>query len=550
MEWRFPQVDRVAVDHLAWELGISRVLAEVLVGRGLGDPDLARKFLWPRVEDLHDPFTLRDMDQAVKAIFGAIAGRKKIMIYGHDDTDGITATVLLMEVLWDLGAEVEYYLPNRYHEGTGLDSEKLATLAGRGIDLVVTVDCGITDGLSELGPEVVVVDHHELSRWPSGVTALVNPKVGGYPYRELAGVGVAFKLAQALWELRGESASRLLDQVGDLVVLGTLADQVPQSDENRSLTRLGMERTGRRPGLLAMAQVLGLGDSPRGEPFWRQAVRLINSARSGQDWNPGCELLLTPNQGLALKLAGELYQAAQEWEERLREAYTRILRRVEEVGPDQAPLIVVNEGVPVEMVGTCASRLVGRYNRPAIVLGFQEDRYFGEARAPRGYDLVWLLEQSRDLFIDYGGHPQAAGFSLFPENLDVFLRRVSYLTAGWGRDLVRQLRIDAEVNPSELRPELMAELQTLIPHGPGNPRPLLFSRRVSLLPLGYRVDIGRYQQVAEIDGIEVLVEGGVDEQWLRGIFSSRVDLVYSVLPETRETVRVVLRDYRPSPGTG
>lgn len=555
MEWWLPKVDPALADSLAQHLDISRILAKILATRGFEEPGSARRFLRPRIDDLHDPFVLKDMDVAVSRTLKAIIDRERVMVYGHDDPDGITATALLVEVLRGLGADVRHYIPDRYNEGIGLNREMLDNFADQGVDLIVTVDCSVSDKedcADGLKAKAIITDHHEVSEPLAGVMAFINPKRkdSSYPCKGLAGVGVAFKLAQALLETRGESIFRLIEQVGDLVALGTLADRVPQTDENRVLTRLGLTRAKGRPGFSAVARRLGLPDSlADSKLLWRRAISLISSAQSREGRSLGCELLLTKDRDLAQEIAGDLHEANLEWQELVQKSFTRISGKVEQASLRAAPMIVVvDEEAPIEVIGTCAAKLANRYHRPAMVMSFWQDRYFGETRAPKGYNLMSLLEQSRDLLADYGGHLQAAGLSIFPEDVDVFLKRIFRFTENWPKGLPHPLKIDAEVDLSELEPEVVDELLLLAPYARGNPKPLLLSRGVRMAPLDYGIEVGGYRQIAEVSGIEVLMERNVDEWRLGELFGSSVDIAYSVVDGGKGSVQILLRDFRKSRG--
>jgi single-stranded-DNA-specific exonuclease len=480
--WRIAHVDFMAVRTLAEELGVSATLAEILVRRGYADPAAARAFLQPD-HLLHSPYLLDGMAAARRRIDRALQRGEAIAVHGDYDVDGITATFLLVEVLRDLGGDVRWHLPNRFAEGYGVSVQTVEEMAGAGVRLLITVDCGITarDAVARakaLGLDVVVTDHHE-PEGPPPECIVVTPKLGAYPFRDLAGVGVACKLAHAL--LQDEGAPRVelplaLRPYVDVVALGTVADIVPLRDENRSLVAMGLGRlrSAPRPGLAALMEVSGVEPASVGAGTigFRLAPRL-NAAGRLEDASRALELLGCADRDTALPIALELDGLNRE-----RQAIEQaIAAEAVEMVPDPPPPALVlssskwHEGV----VGIVASRIAERFNRPTILLSEGDDEAKGSGRSIAGFDLLAAVETGARHLLAFGGHRAACGVRLPVSSIPAF--RADF-TAAVARvltadDLVRVQRVDAVVCGDELTLELADEIEQLAPYGYGNARPAL-----------------------------------------------------------------------------
>ena len=486
--WRISPAPYADVRRLAAELGVSDVLAQVLVRRGLGDPAAARAFLHPEFQ-VHDPYLMAGMAEARARIDQALKRSEPVAVHGDYDADGITATFLLVSVLRELGADVRWRLPNRFSEGYGVSSAAVAELAEAGVKLLITVDCGINarDEVAQaqsLGMDVIVTDHHELEGdLPACV--VVSPKLGGYPCEHLAGVGVAFKLAHALLEDRGDELVDLplaLRPYSDLVAVGTIADVVPLTDENRVLTAIGLGRlrSAPRPGLAALLEVAG-GKSTvdAGAVGFRLGPRL-NAAGRLEDASIALELLGAPDRETALPLAlrlNELNRERQTIEAAMLEAAVAMV-------PDPPPPALVlsapdwHEGV----VGIVASRVAERFHRPAILLSEGDDVAKGSGRSIPAFDLLGAVERSSGHLLTFGGHRAACGLRLrcdaIPAFRDAFVAEAAAALSP--DDLQRVRHVDAIVGGGELTLGLADELELLAPHGFGN-------RQVTLLLHGAEV---------------------------------------------------------------
>ena len=464
------------VEALARELGVSGVTASVLVRRGYEDSERARRFLDAELPG-HDPFRLGDMTAACEKIRAAVAAGKRICVHGDYDADGICATALAVLVLRELGADVSWHLPSRFDEGYGVARETLERLAGEGVGLVLTVDCGVTAveevaHARELGLEVVVTDHHraepELPDCP-----VVGPYRGDYPFPDLCGTGVVWKLGQALLGLGSDALARHLD----LVAVGTVADVVPLVDENRGLAVAGLRA-------LARTQKHGLRElmrSARVDPAtvdagaigFRLAPRLNAAGRLGRP-EAALDLLLTEEREVAARLASELEQLnrdRQAVEERISREAVEAIEAWPESRRARRAYVVAGEGWHEGVIGIVASRLVERYHRPVVLIAGNGGDWKGSGRSIPSFDLHDGLRECAGHLERWGGHSAAAGLSIRPDRVEAFADAFGAVgDACLGElDLQPVTRADALVHGSELTLELCAELARLAPFGLGNP---------------------------------------------------------------------------------
>jgi len=490
---------------LAEELGVRRTTAEVLIRRGLSTPDAARAFL-EQDGPAHDPMLLGDMAAACERIERAIAVGERTCVHGDYDADGICATALALIALRGLGAEVEQHLPSRFAEGYGLAVETVERLAADGVSLLVTVDCGITavDAVArarELGMDVIVTDHHRPAEaLPECIRVCTRPS--DYPFPELCGTGVVFKLAQALHARAGRDPAEMELHL-DLVALATVADVVPLRDENRGLVRAGLRRLRRtaKPGLRALMAVARVdrAHASSTDLGFRLAPR-INAAGRLCHPDQALELLLTADDGRARALAerlealnrerqavedGILRQAVSQVEEadedwRARRAY--VLH-----GPDW------HEGV----IGIVASRLVERYARPVVLIAGDADEAKGSGRSVAAYDLHAGLTATAEHLTRYGGHRVAAGLTMRSDRIEAFAAALAEHAGAHlaDADLRRRQRIDAVLAPAEASLELADELDRLEPFGLGNPGVVLLAPAAALHAVE-RIGDGRHVRMA------------------------------------------------------
>lgn len=540
LKWKIREPNPALVDRFCSELGLSRIVAQVLANRGIDAPEKARIFLDSGLQDLHDPYLLPGMVAAVERIKKAIAARERILVYGDYDADGITSTYLLLTVLRRLDAVVDYYIPNRLEEGYGVNKAALARAAAEGVRLVITVDCGIAaveEGAfaARLGMEMVITDHHQPPAVLPEVAAVVNPKLPGsaYPSPGLAGVGVAFKLAQAL--LGGQAMDFL-----DVVCFGTIADVAPLTGENRVIVKYGLAALGqtRNPGLRALLQVTGLQgkELEPGHVGFALAPRINAAGRLG-DPRLGVRLLESTVDAEALELARLLdreNRARQTLEERIKgEALAKLEEQVDLAA--QKVIVLAGEGWHSGVVGIVASKISELYNRPSILLTIEGDQAHGSGRSVPGLDLYAALAGCSGVLEKFGGHAQAAGLALKTVDIEAFRQAINAVVdrlISWD-DLQPELEIDAMVDLSEATCELAGHLSLLAPYGQENAAPVLACQSVWLTECRVIGASGAHLKVrardqrsgVEIDGIGFNMSGSIE--LLKNHFGA-VDLAFTL----------------------
>ncbi len=470
--------------------GFSRLITQLLYNRGLTEPAQLQSFLAADESLAGDPNLLPGMHQAVARLYRALLSGEKVAVYGDFDADGITATALLVQGLSLLSCKATPYIPHRLTEGYGLRTAALEALYRQGISLVITVDCGIT-ALSQvkrakrLGLDVIITDHHTPTDEIPPARAVINPKLpdSDYPFSELAGVGVALKLLQALF--RGLGREEELNKLADLVALGTIADMVPLLGENRYLVKQGLEllSTSPRLGIKEMLLQAGLSTAALDSESisWVIAPRL-NAAGRLEHAMGSYRLLMTDSPEEARELAGwlELKNA-----ERQR-LTTRALAKAREqvLAQGDSPLLIASDSdYPAGIMGLVAGRLCEEFYRPVIVIRTGEQMSGGSCRSIPEFDIIRALSRCSRLFTNFGGHSQAAGFSLLTKNLPRLKQELIELAATEleGVDLRPRIDIDAEVMLSDLGGDTFSIIQKMAPFGQGNPVPTFLSRSVEVV---------------------------------------------------------------------
>ncbi len=483
--WPIREIDEAGVEQLAQEARVSRVLARLLWLRGIRDGESAQRWLAPSIDQFHPSELLPDLRPAVERIKQAIARKEAILVWGHDDLDGITGVAVLKQVLEGLRAKVCHYIPAKGREKHGLDVEHVLSYSAQGAGLVITVDCGITNRqeIAELrgrGMDVVVTDHHEtLDSLPEAV-ANVDPKRrdSGYPYRGLAGVGVALKLGMGLAsDMLGLSFQEFVSAEPDLMglaVLGTVADRVPLTGENRTLVAVGMSRL-ENTGLPAVRAVLGRLSGGERLTVSRMAAELLPLFASAGA-NQGVERILSTDKLEAADWVKDLEQRSQEWRAEAR----RSLEEAEKsVRLGDGIVLVRNRELSLRALGFCAARLKARYRVPVLVMGWRGDAWVGEGRGVDGMSLMDLLSAHKDFFLDYGGHKAAAGFTIRDDMVEEFVRSVEgYAHEHIADRIPKQVVVEADARLA-LR-DFDPGLKVMAPFGEGNPAPVFVSEPTSV----------------------------------------------------------------------
>ena len=474
------------------QAGLSPLCAALLSARGLDDPQKAAQFLSCGPERSHDPFLLKDMDRAVERIRTAIGGGERVCVYGDYDVDGITATCLLTEALAWQGGDVVSYIPDRTEEGYGLNPGAVARLAGQGVKLIVTVDCGITavdevEFARSLGVDVVITDHHHCKDRLPAAAAVVDPRREdcAYPFPELAGVGVALKTAQAL--VPPEQREGVFRRFGELAAIGTVADVMRLTDENRALVRQGLELLAntRRPGLRALLREAGLdpGAAPTAVTIGYGLAPRINAAGRMEQAMVALELLLTRDEERGEALAHTLCRLNRERQAIELAIYEQCVELLDAQPPAPA-IVLAGEGWHQGVVGIVASRLTERYACPAFMICLEHGQGKGSCRSFGGFNLFAALDRCAPLLDGYGGHEMAAGFTIREENIPAFRDQVCRLVdlRTGGAPMEAAIDVDAEIDHcGQLTAPQVESLSDLEPFGTGNPKPVFLLRGVCVL---------------------------------------------------------------------
>jgi single-stranded-DNA-specific exonuclease len=494
--WEYLTCEEASADALSSELGISPIGARLLVQRGFRDVAAAQRFLHPTLAELHDPFALTDMSIAVERILRAIRTGERIAIHGDYDADGITSTVLLRRALEMLGGKVVHYVPHRIKDGYGLAPETIERLSLEKVDVVVSADCGIRSVMAarcarEVGVDLIVTDHHEPDEELPSALAVINPKRRdcSYPDKNLAGVGVALKLVQALGERSGRQ--NWLKGFLKIAAIGTLADVVPLVGENRIIAKAGLEELSNGPhavGLQALLDVAGaknrtvdsflvsFGIAPRLNAAGRMATPEI-----------AVQLLLAKGKADEAEAVALAQQLDVENIKRRKEESDLFLsaRRLVEKNPDigsHNALVVSGEQWHRGVIGIVASRLAERFNKPTVVLSMDGDVSYGSGRSIPGFDLLSALEKCESVFMKFGGHRQAAGLTMKTANIAEFrsmLTRHADEVLG-PDDLVPSLPIDGEMPFEQITSQVIEDLKLFEPFGSSNQKPVFAASEVAI----------------------------------------------------------------------
>jgi len=514
--WETRAHDDAHAAVLERELRIAPVTARLLAIRGLNDLDVARRFLSPSLDDLHDPFRLAGMHDAVERILGAIARHERIAVHGDYDVDGVTSTVILRRALELAGADVVHFIPERMRDGYGLQPASLERLHAEGARLVISVDCGIR-GMDaarrarELGLDLIITDHHEPDVELPAAFAVINPKRHDctYPDKNLAGVGVALKLVQALCGRTGRSS--LLPAFVKIAAIGTLADVVPLVGENRVIAKLGLGLLSRGPhrvGLRALLDVCGLtGKEIDSYHIGFVLAPRVNAAGRMSSPDIAARLLLAADEAmgdeareLATLLDTENLRRQQEEAEIVAQA-KKIVETDLEVG-SRTVIVVAGPGWHRGVIGIVASKLVDAFHRPAIVLSIDGDIAHGSCRSIPSFDLLGGLETCADLLTKFGGHKQAAGLTIETARIREFRSRVNaHADDRLGPDDLRpRLWLDGPLPFRGITAQVAEELVALAPFGAGNPSPLFTASRVEIVDGPRRVKERHLKMAFKQDG--------------------------------------------------
>ena len=489
--------------QLAAELGIDRVLADLLVQRGIETFDQARSFFRPRLEDLYDPFLMTDMDKAVERLHQAITGGEKILVYGDYDVDGTTAVAQVYSFVKRFTPKVEYYIPDRYDEGYGLSYKALDWAGDNGFNLLITLDCGIkaidkVEYARTKGIEVIICDHHLPENELPKAVAILDPKREDchYPFDDLCGCGVGFKLVQGYVQ-RYQLEPELLEPLLDLQVVSIASDLVSMTGENRILAYFGLKRLNENPrkGLLAMINLAKLepGHVTIDDIVFKIGPR-INAAGRMESGRLAVELLTATDDKSAFHIGDQINDSNNERKSIDREITQEALEMVKsgKALETENVTIVYNPTWNKGVVGIVASRLVEAYYKPTVVFTKSNGFVTGSARSVQGFDLYASIESCADLLENFGGHMYAAGLTLKEEKLEEFCRRMNSFVAGniTREELTPVVEIDGRLDFSQITPKFTRILKQFQPFGPGNNNPVFLTEDVYDAGNGRKVGAG------------------------------------------------------------
>jgi single-stranded-DNA-specific exonuclease len=489
LRWERQPCDESDARALADAVKVPPIIARLLCLRGLGDPELAARFLTPSIDHLHDPWRLTDLGPAVERLQAAIANRERIAVHGDYDVDGVTSTVILRRALELLGADVIHFLPERMRDGYGLQPAAVDRLHAQGARVIVSVDCGIRSGEAalrarELGLDLIITDHHEPdgSSLPQAL-AVINPKRHDcqYPDKHLAGVGVALKVVQALCTNAGRQA--WMPAFIKIAAIGTVADVVPLVGENRVIAKLGLDTLSRgrhQVGLRVLLESANLlGKTLDSFHIGFMLAPRINAAGRMSTPDLAARLLLASDESMAEEARGLATQLNDENTRRQTEEATIVAEAKKLIENDPLVgahnvLVVGGEGWHRGVIGIVASKLVDAFHKPAIVLSYDGEEVHGSCRSIPAFDMLAGLESCAELFVKFGGHRQAAGLTMERGRVKEFRDRIN--TWADNRlepdDLIPRLRVDAELGFGDISADVMNGLDAMAPFGLGNPRPV------------------------------------------------------------------------------
>ena len=564
IKWElYEEIDQETRDTINRELQIPDVITRVLLTRGLTTPNQIRDFFKPGLHQLHDPFLMRDMEKAVDRTIQALINKQRIFIYGDYDVDGITSVSMLYLFLKDMGGDIRYYIPNRQTEGYGISATGIQEAIDWGAGLIISVDCGITSTeevklAHNAGVDVIVSDHHEPGEILPDALAILDPKRNecDYPFKELAGVGVAYKLAQGIsqkWGLDPGTHQKYID----LVAIGSAADIVPLIDENRVLVKQGLEKINSNGdiGLSSLIETAGLKGAHInvGHIIFVIAPRINAVGRLG---NAGIavELLTTRDSGEAHRIAQMLEEENRRRKSidihTLEEAKAKIL--LEYNPAEDKAIVLAEQNWHPGVIGIVASRIIEQYYRPTIMITIEDGVGKGSARSIPGFDIYSALKHCSDLLLQFGGHKYAAGLTIDESKIEEFSHKFKEAAKDLisDEDLVPKIEIAAEISLNEIRQEVEKYLEYFEPYGPKNPKPLFVSTNLEVV---YPRLVGNQSQHLRFrvrqNGIEFDAIGfNMSEHYDRVTLDRRpIDLVYSIEKNewmNRVNTQLLVRDLR------
>ncbi len=555
-----------AAKELADKIGMSPILADLLIQRGIKTESAAKRFFRPMLNELIDPFLMNDMDVAVDRLNDAMGRKERIMVYGDYDVDGCTAVALVYRFLQQFYSNIEYYIPDRYDEGYGVSRKGIDNAAEHGVKLIIVLDCGIKaiDEIAyakERGIDFIICDHHVPDEEMPPAVAILNPKRedSTYPFKHLCGCGVGFKFMQAFAKNNGIPFSRLIPLL-DFCAVSIAADIVPVTGENRTLAFHGLKQLNQNPsiGLKAIIEICGLTgrELTMSDIVFKIGPR-INASGRMQNGTEAVDLLVEKDFARALAEANhvnEYNDQRRDIDKQMTEEANEIVARLESQQHMQS-IVLYDENWKKGVVGIVASRLTEMYFRPTVVLTIIDGLATGSARSVAGFDIYDAIKSCRDLLLNFGGHTYAVGLSLKQENIPEFRRRFQEYVSNHILPEQTQalLDIEEEVDFRDITKKLLNDLKKFAPHGPCNPKPLFCTRNV--YDYGTSKVVGRNQEHIKLELVDSKssnVMNGIafgQSAAARYIKSKRsFDIVYTIEENTykRNEIQLQIEDIQPS----
>ncbi len=560
-KWILKEFDKERVIEMSKKFGISPLTAIIMYNRGIREDEAIEAFLSRDLSVMHDPYLIRDMDKAVKRIKQALEKKEKITIYGDYDVDGITSIAILYQHLRDMGIEVGYYVPDRIQEGYGVNKEALDKIKADGTSLIITVDTGITaveetDYAKSIGLDVIITDHHECKETIPTAYAAIDPKRKDcpYPFKNLAGVGVVFKLIQALDG--GNSLPDLMDKYADLLCLGTVADISPLVDENRVIVTAGLNRfkNTKNVGLKALIDV-----STNGKAITTSTIGYSIAPRINASGRLGCasssvELFLTQDEAKAKELADSLCEEnvlRQQTEQKMFKEALEYIEKHPEIKEDKV-IIIPHENWHHGIVGIVSSKITEKFYKPSILFAIDGDEAKGSGRSVNGFNLFGALENCSDLLEKFGGHELAAGLTIKTENIPEFRQKINASPAAVIDEslLVPTISIDAAIKVAYITIETVNDINKLQPFGVENPTPAFAVKnikihRISVMSEGKHLRMTLFKDGKYLDAVGF----GMGEYFNHLKEGDMIDVTFSLdINDYKgfQNVQLILKDVRPT----